>query len=201
MKEQKKKSLEKAIKAFPRGRVFSIREIRIPINNDAIRQGLKRLTDKGIIRRAKRGFFERPVFSKFLQETLETDMQKMAESLAKNNNWTIAPTGNTALNLLGLSTQTPATWTFVSDGPYKTYNINGKILKFKHRANKDISGISPKSNLVIQALKSLKQEETTPEAIEKIRKQLSPEEKKKILVESSFTTQRIYDSIKKICEG
>lgn len=191
--------LEKAIRAIPKGTVFSSRDLRIAIADDSLRQNLKRLVDVGAIRRVRRGFFERPQYSKFLHEELDTDTLKMAESIARNNNWTIAPTGNTALNILGLSTQVPARWTFVSDGPYKKYDVGGKSLEFKHRANRDISGHSPKTNLVIQALKSLPAEQLTDDVVEKIGRSLTEAEKRALLRESALTCRRILKSIHKIC--
>ena len=195
-----KSPLEKAVLAIPRGRVFSCRELRIDMSNASLRQGLKRLVDKGFIRRTQRGYFERPVYSKFLQENLGTDMVKMAQSIARNNKWTIAPSGNTALNMLGLSTQVPAKWTFVSDGPYKKYNINGIQLEFKHRANRNISGMSPKTLLLIHALKSLTAEHTTREVLEKIKSRLTHSEKKKLQEEAIYISRRNLLSIRKICE-
>lgn len=198
-KESEREMLTRAIKAIPRGKVFSSRDIKISIGEASLRQNLKRLVDSGFIRRAQRGFFERPIYSQFLQENLATDMLKMAESIAKNNCWTIAPTGNTALNLLGLSTQVPANWTFVSDGPYKKYDIGGKTLEFRHRANRNISGHSSKTNLVIHALKSLPEEQISDSVIEKIRQNLTEKEKEALLRESVFISRRIFKHIKRIC--
>lgn len=200
-KETERELLARAIKVFPRGKVFSSRDLKISIGEASLRQNLKRLVDSGFIRRAQRGFFERPVHSKFLHEDLGTNMLKMAESIAKNNRWTIAPTGNSALNLLGISTQVPAGWTFVSDGPYKKYDIGGKSLEFRHRANRSISGLSAKTNLVIQALKSLPEEEITEAVIEKIRQNLDEREKSTLLRESILTSRRILGHIKRICGG
>ena len=197
---KEKSPLEKAVLAIPRGKVFSCRDLQVQINDATLRQGLKRLVDKGFIRRTQRGYFERPVYSKFLQENLGTDMVKMAQSIARNNKWTIAPSGNTALNMLGLSTQVPAKWTFVSDGPYKKYNINGIQLEFKHRANRNVSGMSPKTLLVIHALKSLTAEQTTPEVLDKIKSRLTLSEKKKLLEEAIYISRRNLHSIRKICE-
>ena len=194
-----KNLLEKAIRAIPKGTVFSSRDLKVAIADDSLRQNLKRLVDCGAIRRVRRGFFERPQYSKFLQEELDTDILKMAESIARNNNWTIAPTGNTALNILGLSTQVPACWTFVSNGPYKKYDVGGKSLEFKRRANRDISGHSPKTNLVIQALKSLPAEQLTDDVLDKISCLLTAAEKGALLKESSLTSRRILKSIYKIC--
>lgn len=200
-KVSEKKLLANAVKNIPRGKVFSSRDLKLSIESASLRQNLKRLVDEGFIRRVRRGYFERPLYSSFLQENLGIDMQKMAESIAKNNNWTIAPTGNTALNLLGLSTQIPAKWSFVSDGPYRKYVADGKILEFRHRANRDISGHSKKTNLVIQALKSLPEEEITDTIIQKIRQKLNEKERNSLLRESALISRRILKTINKICEG
>ena len=196
----KKALLEKAIKAIPCGVVFSSRDLKIDIGEDSLRQNLKRLVDGGRIRRVRRGFFERPAYSNFLRGELGTDMLKTAEGIARSNNWTIAPTGNAALNLLGLSTQVPANWTFVSDGPYKKYDIGGRRLEFRHRANRTITGMSPKTNLVVQALKSLPTEQTTDAVIEKIRRNLSGREKRMLLKETTLVSRRILGIVRRICE-
>lgn len=65
------------------------------------------------------------------------------------------PTGETTLNLLGLSTQVIAHWTYRSDGPYREHEIGNVHIQFKHTANENISGVSARSALVIQALLSL----------------------------------------------
>ena len=47
--------------------------------------------------------------------------RRLPHALAHSYHCTIAPCGNTALNLLGLSTQVTAVWSYISDEPYKTY--------------------------------------------------------------------------------
>ena len=41
----------------------------------------------------------------------------MAHALARKFNWRIQPSGDAALNLLGLSTQVQGRWIYLSDGP------------------------------------------------------------------------------------
>lgn len=40
--------------------------------------------------------------------------------------------GNTALNILHISTQVPNVWEYVSDGTYRDYMIGKVPLKFRH---------------------------------------------------------------------
>ena len=77
----------------------------------------------------------------------------MANALARSYHWTIAPYGNTALNFLGLSTQVTATWSYISDGTYRIYEWNSTRIEFKHRANREITGLSYITVLVVQELK------------------------------------------------
>ena len=50
--------------------------------------------------------------------------------------------GNTALNQLGLSTQVPADWTYISSGPYKEYTFGNVTLTFSHRSDSQMIGMS-----------------------------------------------------------
>ncbi len=76
-----------------------------------------------------RGVYDKPAYSNLLQEVAAPDPEQIAEALARSYNWTIAPSGNTALNLLGLSTQVPANWVFISSGPYKKYEFGSVKLE------------------------------------------------------------------------
>ena len=125
----------------------------------------------------------------------------MAHALARNFGWTIVPCGDTALNLLGLSTQVPAVWLYVSDGTYKEYTYENITIKFKRTTNKEISKLSSKTALVIQAIKALGKENVTDEVVEKIRAVTTDDEKLTMFAEAKYTTAWIYDVIKTICGG
>ena len=107
--------------------------------------------------------------------------------------------GDTALNLLGLSTQVPAVWSYVSDGAYKEYSFDSTTIKFKRTTNKEISKLSPKTALVIQAIKALGKEHVSDEIIEKIRSETSADERTTMLKEAQYATAWIYRIIKVIC--
>ena len=130
-----------------------------------VRSALYRLVQNGSLRRILNGIFEKPKFSRLLNEYVAVDPDAVAKALARSYHWTIAPCGNTALNLLGLSTQVTAVWSYISDGPYKTYRWNNTKLEFKHRTNKEITGLSYMTILVIQALKTLGKENVTSKTI------------------------------------
>ena len=183
------------------GAVFVAPDFADIADTATIRQGLKRLYQSGIIRRIIRGIYEKPKYSKLLDEYVAADPDAVAKALARCYHWTIAPCGNTALNLLGLSTQVTAVWSYISDGPYKTYEWNSTKLEFKHRTNKEITGLSHMTSLVIQALKTLGRTNVTPEIIQTLSEKLSEAEKQACLKEATESTDWVYDTIRKMCGG
>lgn len=181
------------------GTVFIASDFGDIADSSTIRQGLNRLCQSGIIRRVIRGIYEKPKYSSLLNEYVAPDPDAVATALARNFHWTISPCGNTALNLLGLSTQVTAVWSYISDGPYKSYTWNSVKLEFRHRTNKEISGLSYMTRLVIQSLKTLGQNNVTPEIIETLSDKLSSKQKQNCLKEAAEATDWVYDTIRKIC--
>lgn len=192
--------VRKKVSQMKPGTVFTARDFWEISDSPAIRQSLKRLTGSGTIRRIAHGMYDKPVYSRLLGEFEEADIYNAAHALARINNWTIAPSGNIALNLLGLSTQVSTKWSFVSDGPYRTYTVGSSTIEFKHRANREITRMSEMTLLVIQALKALGKERVTDLLLAKIQEKLTCSEKKKLLIEAKTASSWINKAIQKICE-
>ena len=96
--------------------------------------------ERGEIRRVIRGIYDYPRFSKLLDQHLSPDIDQVARALARKFRWRIQPSGATALNFLGLSTQVPARAVYLSDGPDRAYQVGNTPLVFEHTALKE-SGI------------------------------------------------------------
>lgn len=195
-----KKQILDIILASKPGSIFVPSDFRNIADGEAIKKILLRLNNEGTIRRIIRGIYEYPEYSTFLKEYVTPSPNNIAEALARNFGWTIIPSKNTALNLLGLSTQVPSIWSYVSDGPYKQYDIGNIKITFKHTTNKDITGMSPKSALTIQAFKALGKG-NTEEAVSRLSSTLTVKEKNLLLSEAKYVTAWIYDDIKTICKG
>ena len=136
------KRIRERVLSLEDGTVFVTSDFADIADTSTIRQSLSRLVQSGTLRRILKGVYEKPKYSKLLDEYVAADPEAVATALARSYHWTIAPCGNTALNLLGLSTQVTAVWSYISDGPYKTYEWNSTKLEFKHRTNKEITGLS-----------------------------------------------------------
>ena len=195
------RQIQERIGKAAEGTVFVNSDFADIADQETVRRNLNRLTQAGVLRRILNGVYEKPKYSKLLEEYVAVDPNAVANALARNYHWTIAPCGNTALNLLGLSTQVTAVWSYISDGPYKTYEWNSTKLKFKHRTNKEITGLSYMTSLVIQALKTLGRTNVTLEIIQALSEKLSEDEKQACLKEATESTDWVYDTIRKMCGG
>ncbi len=190
--------IEDRIEAEPLGAVFVTSDFADIASSETANRALLRLADNGKIRRVLHGVYERPEYSEFLHEHITPSPDKVAHALARNFGWRIIPSGDTALNMLGLSTQVPSTWVYVSDGPYRKYHYDHMNLSFKRTAQKELTDISYKTALVIQALKAIGKSNVTRETLRKIASLLTKKEKQDMLSEAQYTTAWIYQAMKEI---
>ena len=166
-----------------------------------VNMSLLRLEDEGLILRIIRGVYYKAEYNDFLQEYVVPNPDKVAHAIARNFGWTITPCGDTALNILGLSTQVPAILSYVSDGTYKEYSYDNTTIKFKRTTNKEISKLSCRTALIIQALKALGKDNIGNTVINKLKNDLTDKEKATALLEAKAATSWIYEYIKQICKG
>jgi hypothetical protein len=165
-----------------------------------IYKALSSLTKAGKIRRVCRGVYDYPRYSELLGRQLSPDLDQVAHALARKFNWRIHPSGDAALNLLGLSTQVPGRWVYLSDGPGSEYKVGEHSLVFKKSALKDVGFKYRESGLVVQALKALGRKHVDRKAINSIRQQLEPKACERILRDTRSVTGWIYEAIKRICK-
>ena len=192
--------MKNKISSAKEGSAFIISDFTDIMDYETAKKTLARLEKVGLIRRVIRGVYDKPGYSSIIQEKSVPNPEEIAKAIARNYNWTIAPDENTALNLLGFSTQVPAKWQFISSGPYRNYEMGNTTISFFHRSCKEIQGMSYISALVIEAIKGIGRDNMTEDDIEYLRNKLSKENKQTILLESRKTPVWIYSIIKRICE-
>ena len=189
------------INSFDSNKVFFANDFLDVASNATVRQILKRLADEDKIKRVIDGFYYNPKYSELIGEYEAVSIHELALAIARKYNWNIAPYNSTALNLLGLSTQVPTHYKYISSGRYKEYKIGDSILEFKKVNPGEIANMSLKSATVIQAIKSLGKENITNEVIQKIRESLTEKERTDLMNESKSVPAWIYEVIREICEG
>ncbi len=182
-----------------KGYAFSTNDFIKEFSTNSIDKALSNLTKQGKIRRIARGLYDYPKYSDFLQMQLGPDIEQVAFAIARKFNWQIEISGNSALNILGLSTQVPGTYLYLSNGANRKYTINENItIEFKKSALKNIGFKYKESSLIVQALRALGKEHITQEITLKIQSQISEKLYDKILEDTKTTTAWIYEIIKQI---
>jgi hypothetical protein len=191
--------IKKRIEMAEPGTVFLTLDFTDIATTTTVRKCLGRQVEEKNIRRIMDGVYEKPVYSKLLKEYIPANPDAIAHGIARSFRWTIAPCGDVALNKLGLSTQVPVVWSYISDGPYRKFSWDNITLSFKHRANREISFMSETTSLVVEALKTLGKERIDDGIILSLRNRLPKEEKKIILEETTGVSEWIYVVIRKVC--
>lgn len=159
---------------------------------------LSRLAAQEKIRRLGHGLYDNPRKGTLIKERLPPDLDQAAHAIARKFGWRIQPNSETALNILGLSSQVPGKWVYLSDGPTKEFEIGDNQLRFKNTSLK-LAGIKHEPTaLTVIALKALGKERVDDGILDQIRKRWRPQQKKRMLDVGSGQTAWIYECIKKI---
>ena len=87
----------------------------------------------------------------------------IASAIAERDKARILPTGATALNLLGLSTQMPMNPVFLTSGSARTITIDRRTITFKRAVPKNFAVKGKKRSLIVQALKYIGENNITEE--------------------------------------
>lgn len=127
-------------------------------SNDTIRSALVRLCDDNIIIRLAQGIYYYPVIDdKWGMGIMYPSIDDIAQAIATKDRCRIAPTGSTALNALGLSTQMPANVVYYTDGSPRNIGIgNGQGLLFKRSTDmKRFSYKNEMMQLIVVALREI----------------------------------------------
>ena len=198
MNNSKMQLIKERIIKMPYGIAFATSDFTDLADYENAKKCLLRLEKDDFIRRVIRGIYDKPFYSTTLKEFAAPNIEEIAKAIARNYGWIICPSGSTALNLLGLSTQVTNSYEYYSTGQYKQYVIGKITIFFKHKSSKELVYLSYKSLLIVSAIKELGVD-IDNDSITYIREHLSREEKSVLLKETARVTKWIYEIIKKIC--
>ena len=187
------------INSFQNNYVFISKDFISDVDYETVRKTLSRLCEKSEIKKISRGYYYKPIYLSIINDYSRPNIDSYAKAIARNMNWKIFPTGNTALNEFGLSTQVPSNYSYISSGRTISYEVDKIVILFTHRSSRE-TDFSYITGTVIQALKAIGQDNITDEIINKISSRLLKEEKRIILLESKNSSAWIYEMIKLICK-
>lgn len=168
-------------------------------NYKSVSKSLELLEDKQILKKAKRGVYYKPIFNNAIKMECAPNLDDVANAIARQYNWNIVPSGNYALNLIGISTQVPSKIVYCSSGPYREYEVGANKLIFKHTTTKEITDLRLNNLIAIQALKELGKDNISIDDMKLIDNFLSIEDKQEI-TQGIRITSWIYDTLRRaIC--
>jgi hypothetical protein len=174
---------------------------------EAVSQVLSRAARKGMIRRLTHGIYDYPAFSKRFNPQLPPQMDRVARRLwcrrssmvalafARKFQWSIVPDGATALHSLGLDTQVPARFVYLSSGPSRVYDILGRPLAFVHRKTAHTTISDHFAATIVQAIEALGREGIDYAVRTHISRLRSATEFRKIVKDTRSVTAWIHDEI------
>ena len=188
------------IERLGEGKAFSAKDFLDIASRTTIDVTLASLTLSGKIRRIRRGLYDMPKVNPALGGKLSPDIDEAARAIARRQKWKIVPEGAWAANLLGLSTQVPSKIIYLTDGPNNEMPIGRRTIQFKHARPKALEGLEGKFALVVQALRHLGKDGVGPREIETLRAGLSSAEKRKLVKDTRFGVDWIYEVANRIAE-
>jgi hypothetical protein len=164
---------------------------------DAVRIALFRLVNKNIITRLARGVYAKPGYSRLLNKETVPGVEAIVKAIAKRDRAKIIPTGVYALNALGLSTQIPMNFVFLTDGTPRKLKIGKATITFKRTVPKNLSYKNELCMLVVQALKEIGNGKVTEQEKEKVIKLLKQVDYKELKHDIALAPQWIAEIMAK----
>lgn len=133
------------------------------------------LEKEGTITRISKGVYVKARKTRF--GTLYPSASELVREIAKRDKAAVIATGDTAANQLGLSTQVPMNSTFLTTGSSRKLTLGKRTVTLKHGAPKNFAFKGKLIQDIVQALRSIGEQNLTPENERQIAKLLaeSPE--------------------------
>ena len=172
------------VETLGRGSAFAAADFHELGSRAAIDQALSRLTRQGKIRRLGRGVYDYPKHSALLGTDLSPLPEAVAQAVARKSDERLLMSGAQAANRLGLSEQVPARVVYLTTGRSRKVKIGPQTIELRHTAPRYAEPKGEASAMVIQALRHLGRKHVDQQAIERLRRSLSPEDKAALLQDS-----------------
>ena len=156
--------------------IFFTEDFRDMGQAEAVKSALHRLVQRGIIHRLARGIYVKPAYFELINKEVVPSIEQIARAIARRDKVRMMPSGEYALNLLGLSTQVPVKIIYLTDGSPRTIQIAGRQIIFKRTSPRNLSYRGRISALAVQALKAIGRHHVTRQDKDIILKKLTGED-------------------------
>lgn len=148
-----KQTIFKCLEESPEHSIFFLNDFAEYGSVETIRKILLQARIQGLVTHLSHGIYLKPMYSRFGE--VPPPMEIIAKEIAERDHVEIMPTGSTAANILGLSTQVPIIVSYLTTGSSRTIKIGKRAIRFKHAAPRNFAYEGKTIPLVVQALKEL----------------------------------------------
>jgi len=197
MTESIQKKIENKIKTMKRGSIVFPSTFDVFGDVEVVKKSLLRLANRDVLIRLAHGVYLYPKQDKLLG-ILHPTIEEIARAIAERDKARIIPTGLTALNKLGLSTQIPMNVVFLTDGAARSIVVGKQTIKFKRTTPKILAVKGKITSLVIQALKDIGKGNVTEEQLSIIQRHLLNESREVIEHDTKLAPVWISDIMKRL---
>lgn len=160
------KIIKERITANGENNLYVVNDFADMQNDSVVTRTLARLAQEGKLVRLAQGLYLYPARNRFGIQ--KPDIDTIAETIAKKYQADIIPSGLTALNVLGLSTQVPMNAVYITNGTPRTINIGNRKILFKKGTPKYFSFKSRKFAMIVLAMKEIGEKGMTQENLSQI---------------------------------
>lgn len=144
-------------------------------NEKVLSRALSAEEKKGNIVRLAKGMYLRPKSTRF--GIVYPSVDEMVKAIAHRDKSKVQPCGMTALNMLGLSTQVPTKYTYLTSGSSRKLKLGDRLIELKRSVPKNFVFKTTLGALLMQALKSLGEKNISKQEIVQISKLIDNEKR------------------------
>jgi hypothetical protein len=196
MKESVSHIIEQKINRLKPGQVFLPSDFKGLGTSTAIRKALSRLVESRQVERMGQGIYVIPQNDKIFGKILPS-MEQLAEALAKKEHVKIKPSGQHALNKVGLSNQVPMRLVFLTNGNSKKIQIGKNAIIFKSTTAKKLSMKGDITSLLFLGLEELDLKKLSRIQMDRIMELLKQENPENLKYNLRLTQAKVSDFVVK----
>jgi len=142
--------IKQKISRCKRGSLFFISSFP-DYDGEYVRKVLAQLVDEGTLVRLSNGVFLKPVLTKF--GILYPEPSVVVKAIAKRDHAEVMPNGFVALNQLGISSQVPVNYMYLTSGATRVVHLGERDVMLKHASPRNFAFSDKFMGTLYQALK------------------------------------------------
>ncbi len=152
-------------------------------NEKVVSRALSVEEKRGKIVRLANGVYLRPKNTRF--GIVYPSIDEMVTAIAQRDKVQVQPSGVTALNKLGLSTQVPTKYTYLTSGSGRVLILGNRTIELKRSVPKNFAFKTALAALLVQALRTLGQKNIGEQELSTLRKLIRNEKRKDLFVKDT----------------